>query len=345
MRYPEFLKDGMRIGFIAPSFGCTREPYSVLFQRALDRFDEKGFRTIVGPNAYAEAGVGKSNRPELCGREINEFFLEDRCDAILSCGGGETMCEDLPFTDFSGISRSRPKWFMGYSDNTNLVFTLPTLCDTAAVYGPCATAFGRLPWDSSTEDAFDLIRGRKLTVGNYAAFENPEPSEDEDPYSPTLCTEPECRSQYLGGKAFEGKLQVSGRLLGGCLDCLLTLCGTPYDRVREFNSKYAADGTLWFLEACDLSPMSIRRGLWQLRQAGWFDTARGFLFGRPLHFSEDQLGVNRISAVLDPLGDMNLPILLDLDIGHLHPMMPLIAGAVGEVSSSPEAFSLRHVLR
>ena len=28
MRYPEFIKDGGTIGFVAPSFGCATEPYA-----------------------------------------------------------------------------------------------------------------------------------------------------------------------------------------------------------------------------------------------------------------------------------------------------------------------------
>ncbi len=344
MRYPEFLEEGGRIGCIAPSFGCAREPYASLFSRALETFGSAGYRTVCGPNVRAELGVGKSNSPEACGREINEFFLEDRCDVIVSCGGGETMCEDLPFTDFPAIAQAKPRWFMGYSDNTNLVFTLPTLCDTAAIYGPGVSAFGRLPWDACTEDAFALLTGKKTAVRNYGFFEKPG-AEETDPLVPTPCTEADCRSQYVGRESCSGELRFGGRLLGGCLDILLILCGTPYDRVRAFNEKYREDGTLWFLEACDLNPMSIRRGLWQLRQAGWFDTATGFLIGRPLHFSEDYMGVDRIGAVLDVLGDMGLPILLDLDIGHVHPRMPLIAGAVGKVVSSPEAFRMEQLLK
>ena len=55
------------------------------------------------------------------------------------------MCEILPYIDFEKIRNSEPKWFLGYSDNTNLIFLLATLCDTAAIYGPCAAAFGMEP--------------------------------------------------------------------------------------------------------------------------------------------------------------------------------------------------------
>ena len=43
------------------------------------------------------------------------------------------MCEILPYVDFEKIRQEEPKWFMGYSDNTNLLFLLATLCDTAGI--------------------------------------------------------------------------------------------------------------------------------------------------------------------------------------------------------------------
>ena len=63
MRYPEFLEPGGRIGFIAPSFGCSTEPYVSAFGAALALFKERGYETVPGPNCYVEKGVGKSNTP------------------------------------------------------------------------------------------------------------------------------------------------------------------------------------------------------------------------------------------------------------------------------------------
>ena len=133
MRYPEFLKDGGRIGFIAPSFGCAIEPYRSDFEEALKWFERMGYKTVKGPNCFLDEGTGISSTPEKCAAEANDFFLNDRSDVIISCGGGELMCTILPHVDFDAISEAEPKWFMGYSDNTNLTFLLGTLCDTASV--------------------------------------------------------------------------------------------------------------------------------------------------------------------------------------------------------------------
>ena len=71
------------------------------------------------------------------------------------------MCETLDHIDFERLKKADPKWFVGYSDNTNLTYLLTTICDTASVYGPCAAAFGMEPWHASIEDTFALLCGEK----------------------------------------------------------------------------------------------------------------------------------------------------------------------------------------
>ena len=336
MRYPEFLAPGGRIGFIAPSFGCSIEPYVSAFGAALERFRGRGYQTVLGPNCYEDKGLGKSNTPEACGAEVNDFFLNDRADVILSCGGGETMCEDLPFADFEKIALAKPHWYMGYSDNTNLTFTLPTLCDTAAVYGPCAPSFGMQPLHPAVEDAFAVLTGDKAVFTNYEGWEKESLKDEEHPFAPYNITEPYGMTVLGGGGA-----HFSGRLIGGCLDCLVNLCGTRFDRAAAFAERYMEDGIVWFLEACDLSAMGVRRALWQLREAGWFKYASGFILGRPYHFGEDFMGMSFDDAAREILGGLGVPVLLNADLGHLPPMMPLVAGALAKVDAQDSRMKLQ----
>ena len=65
--------------------------------------------------------------------------------------------------------------------------------------------------------------------------------------------------------------------------------------------------------------------------AGWFDTAKGFLIGRNANaFKKEEFGLNRFNAI-DVLKDLNVPILIDVDLGHLPPTMPIICGSYGIV--------------
>ena len=334
MRYPEFLKENGRIGLVAPSFGCSSlEPYHTRFKNALSYFEGEGFSTVIGPCVNLDDGFGKSTSPDKCGAEINDFFLNDKCDVIISVGGGETMCEDLPYVDFDKIASSKPIWFMGYSDNTNLTFTLPTLCDTAAIYGPSASSFGMKPLHPYLTDFANLLCGKKLTFNNYDKWEIESLSTPEAPLAPLNATEPFMLSVYQGNTLIENAdIQLRGRMLGGCLDLLCCLCGTPFDKVKEFTTKYQEDGIIWFMESCDLNSPGVARALWQLKYAGWFENVKAFMFGRPLHYNEDSFGLDCNQAVLHVLGSMDVPIIFNLDIGHLPPQMPVISGAVADVA-------------
>ena len=78
--------------------------------------------------------------------------------------------------------------------------------------------------------------------------------------------------------------------------------------------------------------MSIRRAIWQMKHAGWFSHVKGFLIGRPLCFGESGFGIDQYRAVTDLLAEYQVPILMYLDIGHLAPMMPIVSGALADVS-------------
>lgn len=337
MRYPRDLEKGGTIGFPAPSFGCNIEPYRSAFDHALDRWRSMGYKTLPGPNCYAGEGVGISNTPEKCGAEIMEMFCGQEADVLISCGGGELMCEILEYVDFPRLAEAAPKWFMGYSDNTNLVYPLVTLCDTAAVYGPCASAFGMEPWHASIDDALKLLTGEKRVMENYPLWEKESLKNEENPLEPYHVTEPLALKVFTEGQLVEdpGKagteLRVIGRLLGGCMDCLVNLLGTRYDGTVAFCEKYREDGILWMLEACDLNVMAIRRAMWQMEQAGWFRHVKGFLFGRALN-GQPMMDLDAYQAVLAVAAKYHVPVLMDLDIGHLSPMMPLVVGSMATVT-------------
>lgn len=344
MRYPDFLRPGDTVGFIAPSFGCATEPYVSCFKEAVSRFHDMGYKTVFGPNCFASEGIGKSNTPEKCGEEINDFLASGNYSAVISVGGGETMCEDLPFVDFDAIRVARPEWFMGYSDNTNLTFTLPVLCDTAAVYGPNAPAFGARTLHTSLTDALSLLRGEKLSFESYPAWEYESLKSEEDPLAPYNLTEPNGTVAVSGDGSRGRPVSFSGRLIGGCLDSLINLAGTPWGNAASFVDRYASDGIIWFVEACDLMTMGIRRALWQLRSAGWFKHVSGFIVGRPFEINDRFGSEGPQEAVLAALGDLGVPIILDADLGHLPPSMPLISGACAQVSASDGSMKVEHFL-
>ncbi|MBP3610905.1 MAG: LD-carboxypeptidase [Lachnospiraceae bacterium] len=336
MKYPDYLKKKETIGFVAPSFGCATEPYHTAFLNAQKKFQLLGYQLDLGPNCYESRGIGISNTPEACGRELTESYVSDKNQAIISCGGGELMCEILDYVDFEKIKAAEPKWYMGYSDNTNFTFLLTTLCDVASIYGPCAGTFGMEPWHPSVQDAFDLMTGEKHSVSGYDGWEKESLKDAEHPLVPYNITEQRVLKVYdpqSGAIVESGQadVDISGRLVGGCLDCLDMLVGTKFDKVPEFNERYKEEGIIWFLEACDLNVMSIRRALWQLEHSGWFRYVKGFLIGRPLCFGQEIMGLDHYSAVLGVLEKYKVPVILDADVGHYAPMMPLVCGSYARI--------------
>lgn len=334
MKYPNDLSQNGTIGFVAPSFGCAIEPYVSAFNNAQKKFKELGYQIILGANAYEGQGIGISNTPEKCGEEWENAYLDRESVCLLSCGGGELMCEILDYIDFIKIAEAPPKWFMGYSDNTNLTYLLATLCDVASIYGPCAPAFGMEPWHFSLQESMNVLCGETSVVSGYEFWEKESRKTEAMPLVPYNVTERSNIRVFADEQA--ENISFRGRLLGGCMDCLVNLLGTKYDKTVDFIEKYQEDGIVWFLESCDLNVFAIRRAMWQMDHAGWFQNVKGFLIGRPMCIGQELMGLDTYQAVLEVAGKYNVPVIMDVDLGHLPPMMPIITGSIGEVTVRKE---------
>ena len=131
---------------------------------------------------------------------------------------------------------------------------------------------------------------------------------------------------------FEGSLSFSGRLIGGCMDCIEVLLGTPFEDISGFLEKYASDGIIWCLEACDLGVFSIRRAMWHFEQAGWFKKGiiRGFIIVRSRN-GQQMFNLDNINAFLPYIEKLGVPAVLDADLGHVSPAMPIVFGSIGHV--------------
>ncbi len=326
MNKPNYLTKNISINLIAPSFGCTTEPYKTRLAEAINKFKKLGFKIKEGANIYKALGVCSSNTPELRAKEFMDAYKDPETNLILSVGGGELMNEILPYIDFEEIKKLPPKWFMGFSDNTNLTFTLTTLADVVTIYGPNAPSFYPKRLQYEALNSLRMLAGKKSFKG-YKRFELESTKDENNPLAKLKLNKKKIITPINYKEPFEGIL------LGGCLDCLINLCGTKYDKVKD----YVKDKEIvWFLEACDLNPLGIRRALFELKEAGWFETAKGFIIGRAYNYKDNVFGVNRINAVTDILKELELPILIDADLGHLPPTIPMMTGAKAKISFSEE---------
>ena len=113
MRYPDFIPTNGTLGFVAPSFGCTTEPYKSGFEYARSTWKEMGYRLDLGPNCLVAEGIGISNTPFKCGAELTEYYCSKDNHALISCGGGELMCETLDYVDVADVKDAETKELIG----------------------------------------------------------------------------------------------------------------------------------------------------------------------------------------------------------------------------------------
>jgi muramoyltetrapeptide carboxypeptidase LdcA involved in peptidoglycan recycling len=140
----------------------------------------------------------------------------------------------------------------------------------------------------------------------------------------------------------DGDLSVTGRLVGGCLETVANLAGTPYGPLDAWAREHAPEGTLVYLEVAESGPFEAARRLHGLRLAGWFEHANAVLIGRTP--APDAPGYTQVDAVRDALGGLGVPVILDVDCGHVPPHLALVNGALGTVARTDGRWTLEQVL-
>lgn len=340
MKYPEFLKKNDTIGLVAPSFGVSGFPYEDKYLFARKKFEDSGFSFVEAKHLHGIRSA-RSATARIRAKELMEMYLREDVDFVESVAGGELMLEILPYLNFDKLGKAKPKWFMGISDNTVFTYALTVLCDVASLYGPCLGSFGKRRWDRSTKEAYEIITGQRLKQRNFTRYQLPENAQtSDDPYADYYVTEPVVYKSLYG----EEEVTMKGRLVGGCLDILVCICGTEFDKVREFCEKYKDDGILFYLEACDLNILDIYRGLWHLKNAGWFTNCRGIIMGRPLN-GEAMFDVDMKKALKNNLKDLKIPVIYDADFGHVPPSWTIINGSFATIKYKNGKCSIKYELR
>ncbi len=80
-----------------------------------------------------------------------------------------------------------------------------------------------------------------------------------------------------------------------------------------------------------------------MRLAGWFEHASAILVGRTSALDHPQM--TQEQAVLDALGRLGVPLVLDVEIGHVPPHLPLVNGALTTITVDGDVHELVQELR
>ena len=321
--YPEYIKKGDVIGFCAPSDGDADEIGQAKLDSAAMQMRSRGYdvkeTSLVRCSEKGRSGDGKTR-----GEDFMSLIADPAVKAVFSVSGGDWLFEMLPYVDFD-LVRKNPKWFEGMSDPTGLVHTITTIADVASVYCANAGEFGMQPWDESLVCNFRILEGENIIQESKDIYES-QWRDYGTGYETYAFDAPVCIRRIDGAE----DVSISGRLLGGCMDVLVGLCGTRFDRTAEFAKKYGEDGILWYLEVFSMTPELIAFYLWKFKEAGWFENASGFLFGRPCMLHTEYSAVTYEEAIMSVLGDLGRPVVTGIDVGHRAPHWTMINGAVGK---------------
>ncbi len=120
---------------------------------------------------------------------------------------------------------------------------------------------------------------------------------------------------------------AEGPLVGGNLAVLAGLAGTPWFP--------PVDGAILFLEDVGERPYRVDRMLTQLRLAGVFGRVAGVAVGAFTGCDAGPDGTTVDAVLRDRLGDLAVPVVAGLPVGHVDDNVPLPLGARARIEAEP----------
>ncbi|WP_234413627.1 LD-carboxypeptidase [Ideonella sp. A 288] len=289
MDYAPFrcLAPGATVAIVAPA-GPADE---AAVQAVPELVAAQGWRARLYPSCEARGGwLAGPDDARLA--DLHAAIADERNAAVWCLRGGYGSGRLLDRIDVN-LLRRHPKPLIGYSDIT----ALHALWDRAGLLALHA------PMPAS-----DLVK----------------PGREADAQALWHCLRDGLRAgTMLAPVLADGAMNIAGRargrLVGGNLSLIASLCGTPW--------QLRTQGRLLFLEDVSEATYRVDRLLLQLRLAGLLDAAAGFVLGS---FTEDEDPRAVLDAVLRPLGK---PVLGGWPAGHGTPNRPLPLGAMATLDA------------
>ena len=339
IRYPRPLRPGDRVGVTSPSSGVPKELEARLGV-AVREVESRGYEVVVG-RCMDGAGHVSASAAERAD-ELGSMLGDPGIRAVVPPWGGETAIDLLPLLDWESLRAAEPTWLVGFSDMSTISTPLTLLTGTATIHGnnlmdtPYRVPEGLVSW----LDIVAAPRGQRFTQvppGRHRAsgWDDYRARPDVNEY--TL--------DASGGWTrldSDSDVDVEGRLIGGCIEALCNIAGTPFLDTSAFARDTAPEGLLVYVEACEDNAFAICRNLHGMRLAGFFDRANAVLVGRTSAPDADSLTQHQ--AVLDALGPLGIPVIADVECGHVPPYLPLVNGARGRIVHTAERSELTQTL-
>ena len=296
---PKALRAGDVVAVAALSGALEGEV--ALFERGVEAIEQMGFDVRVSPLVAPDRRWWwGAARPEETAGEFNRLLRDPEVRAIFALTGGRFTLSYLDLVDYEAAAAD-PKPILGMSDISALHLAIYARTGLVCLHSELFT-FG---------------------FGEWAELEDARRKEHADLYL-RLLTSVEAPGPLPSGGGWESwrSGRAEGPLIGGLLNRVIRVQATPYAAAPE-----AFDGAILFWEEVGATTSAIWNDLHVLRISGVLDRIAGMVVGAPADVEPTEGGPDTLrEIVLDVLGDREIPVLGNVDIGHAGPNLPMPLG-------------------
>ena len=340
MLKPKMLRAGDTVAVVSLSSGDAAT-FPDRYARGKSLFqDEFGVRVVEMPNTFRdEQWIGQN--PRARAQDLMDAFADPGIAGIVTASGGDDSLRLLPFFDLD-LMRANSKVFLGHSDTTVSHFA----CHKAGLcsfYGPSLMTSLAEPHSLFPYMADSMRR----TLFSPAPIGTLQPNQDGWTREEVDWSDDEAhqKRRVMHASApwrwLQGEGVVQGRLLGGCLEIMELLRGTPLWPDEE-----AWRGAILFVETSDEVPPpdALLRAMRVYARMGIVEHLSGILIGRPgglmptEDFSDYEQAVQKIVAGEEGLAQM--PIVSRMDFGHTDPTLTIPLGALARIDCAEQTVSV-----
>ena len=310
---PKALRESDVVAVAVLSGGLEPEEAS-LYERGVAAIEDMGFVVRVSPLVDLERRWWWTAAPpsEVAG-EFNALLRDREIRGIFALTGGRMTISYLDLIDIDAV-RADPKPVLSFSDISALLLALHARTGLVTLHADLVTnGFGN--WNEN-DDA-----RRKELVDIYVR----------------VLTSDQAPGVFPPGRLVESWRpgHAEGPLIGGMLNRLVRIQATPFALAPE-----RFDGAILFWEEAFTSTPAVWTDLHTLRQAGVLDRITGMVVGTPFEVSVAEGPGTLRELVLEVLGERDIPVLGNVDVGHNLPNLPLPLGVPAEMDADARTLSL-----
>lgn len=299
--FPENLKKGAKIAIVSPAGFVEVQA----LEKALSLIESKGYIPVLGQNTLGKYinGYPYSGTEQERIDDLNWALNQQDISAIWATRGGygsQHLVEHLTLSGF----KKKPKWYIGYSDNT-VINSFLLNKGYASIHGQTIKTASFGVSEESYENIFSILEGQKT-------------------------------SYTVARHTFNKQGMAEGELVGGNLALVYALLGTSFS--YDFTDK------ILFIEDIGEHLYALDRMLMSLDLSGAFSKIKGLIIGGMTNmgnekdnmYYEEPFDISAYEIISQRIEKYNFPTLFGFPNGHIFDNRPLIIGANTRIEVSEE---------